>query len=365
MTPGEGRASESAPSYSHETYHVTTEDGYILQLVRILPLQSSPARRLPVLLMHGVLSCSDTWVSRGKSQDLAFIMTDMGYDVWLGDLRGNPYTKHHKFLSPHDPRFWDFSFHEHGVYDLPAMVDFILMKSGEPRLTYVGHSMGTTVFFVFASARPEYNKKISAAVLLAPVAAKFPFEEIHNPAMRLLLTQFSVLYDTLKSAGIVEILPRTPRLVYNVRKFCTHPPEQDYCLDFVGQFYGEHRANLDRTNCALKLAHFPAGASLKTFHHLGQIFNHGFRQYDYGQKMNRLKYNSTVPPDYPIHQITAPVLMMHGKNDPWTSDYVSLPWLLCKLGIGQIPYSSRTYGKSLISLKNQLVFYSYCQILKF
>ncbi|CAB0017116.1 unnamed protein product [Nesidiocoris tenuis] len=253
--------------YSHETYHVTTEDGYILQLVRILPLQSSSSRRLPVLLMHGVLSCSDTWVSRGKSQDLAFIMTDMGYDVWLGDLRGNPYTKHHKFLSPHDPRFWDFSFHEHGVYDLPAMVDFILMKSGEPRLTYVGHSMGTTVFFVFASARPEYNKKISAAVLLAPVAAKFPFEEIHNPAMRLLLTQFSVLYKNI----------------------------------------GE------------QIAHLPAGSSLRTFDHFTQIFKNGFYMYDYGPKANMIMYNSTSPPLYPIQKITAPSFLFYGENDPLTS----------------------------------------------
>lgn len=71
--------------------------------------------------------------------------------------------------------FWKFSFHEIGLYDLPAMIDYALDKDNTTSLTYCGHSQGTTVFFVLLSMRPEYNSKISTAHLMAPVAyMRFP-----------------------------------------------------------------------------------------------------------------------------------------------------------------------------------------------
>jgi alpha/beta hydrolase fold. len=57
-----------------------------------------------------------------------------------------------------------------GVYDLPAAVDWILGETGHKRVFYIGHSMGTTMFYVMASTRPEYNQKIQLMVSLAPVA---------------------------------------------------------------------------------------------------------------------------------------------------------------------------------------------------
>lgn len=64
------------------------------------------------------------------------------------------------------------SFHEIGLYDIPAMVDFVLKQSGSKQLQFVGHSMGTSAFLVMCSMRPLYNSKIQTAVLLSPVAFK-------------------------------------------------------------------------------------------------------------------------------------------------------------------------------------------------
>ena len=57
-----------------------------------------------------------------------------------------------------------------GVHDLPADIDWILNVTGHKKLYYIGHSMGTTMSYVMASMRPEYNDKVHFMVSLAPVA---------------------------------------------------------------------------------------------------------------------------------------------------------------------------------------------------
>lgn len=47
------------------------------------------------------------------------------YDVWMGNSRGNTYSRHHVSLSNNDKKYWDFSFHEMAMHDIPAEIDFI------------------------------------------------------------------------------------------------------------------------------------------------------------------------------------------------------------------------------------------------
>lgn len=57
-----------------------------------------------------------------------------------------------------------------GLYDLPATIDYILERTNRSQLNYIGHSMGTCIFFVMCSMLPEYNHKIRVQISLAPVA---------------------------------------------------------------------------------------------------------------------------------------------------------------------------------------------------
>lgn len=61
-----------------------------------------------------------------------------------------------------------FSWHEIGVYDVPAMIDYIINKTSHQKIFYVGHSQGGTSFYISMSMRPEYNEKIRLASLMAP-----------------------------------------------------------------------------------------------------------------------------------------------------------------------------------------------------
>lgn len=59
---------------------------------------------------------------------------------------------------------------ENALLDLPAMLDYVSAVTGQASVHYIGHSMGTTTLLALLADRPEYNRRIRAAFLLAPVA---------------------------------------------------------------------------------------------------------------------------------------------------------------------------------------------------
>lgn len=86
------------------------------------------------------------------------------------NARGNTYSRNHTKLNPDsDAMFWNFTWHEIGIYDLPATIDYILEETNQSNVYYVGHSQGTTIMFVLTSMLPEFNAKIRAYVSLSPV----------------------------------------------------------------------------------------------------------------------------------------------------------------------------------------------------
>ena len=75
--------------------------------------------------MHGLLGSSDTFIINDEDKALAFVLANHGYDVWLGNNRGNKYGKDHVNLSTSDKAFWDFTFEEMATFDLPAGFHYI------------------------------------------------------------------------------------------------------------------------------------------------------------------------------------------------------------------------------------------------
>lgn len=86
---------------------------------RIPASPSSPAKvgKTVAYLQHGLLDSSATWVLMGPQQSLGYMLADLGYDVWLGNKRGNRYSRGHINDDPdgrfgNRKKFWKFSWHD-------------------------------------------------------------------------------------------------------------------------------------------------------------------------------------------------------------------------------------------------------------
>lgn len=59
--------------------------------------------------------------------------------------------------------------HEMGLYDVPAVTDYILNATKMPQVYMIGHSIGATIGLITCALKPEYNAKIKLFMNLAPV----------------------------------------------------------------------------------------------------------------------------------------------------------------------------------------------------
>nr|CAD7392366.1 unnamed protein product [Timema cristinae] len=303
--------------YPCEEHLVVTEDGYILTVHRI-PIGRVPSNQInlrpPVLLMHGLLATSDCWMLTPPEQTLAFLLADSGYDIWLANVRGNYYSQKHTKLSTNQSEYWNFSFHEMGLYDLSATINYILSVTGEKRLFYIGISMGTTIFYVLASSRPEYNSKIRAMFSLGPAAY---YGTLRLPLFKFVKSRTSLVLKILSMIGSYGLLPRIRLTADIAEKYCGDGSQtQDQCTQLFALVSGEPLDKINKTAIPFYISHFFSGTSRKTLAHYSQnIASEEFQLYDYKYGGNVMNYGMTKPPKYNLSLITAPVALHYSQDD--------------------------------------------------
>lgn len=165
--------------YYAEEHVLHTGDGYLLGLHRLGWKKDQEGMRVnagegsiskPVIYMHhGLLMNSEVWVClTERERCLPFMLVEKGYDVWLGNNRGNKYSKKSTRSSPTSNAFWDFSMDQFAFHDIPDSIAYILKTTSQPSLSYIGFSQGTAQAFAALSIHPTLNDKLDVFIALAP-----------------------------------------------------------------------------------------------------------------------------------------------------------------------------------------------------
>uniref|UniRef100_A0A670HKT4 Lipase n=1 Tax=Podarcis muralis TaxID=64176 RepID=A0A670HKT4_PODMU len=273
--------------YPSEEYEVVTDDGYILSINRIPHGKRNQSNKDPkptVFLQHGLFGSSDNWVSNLDNNSLGFILADAGYDVWLGNSRGNTWSMKHINYTVEQEEFWQFSFDEMAKYDLPASINFILRKTGQEKIFYVGHSQGTTMAFIAFSTMPQLAQKIKMFFGLAPSVN----------------TVYSISPISAVIFGTKQFAAQSKTSKWFATNLCNRFLLDHVCAIFFSLMNGFNVKNMNLTRINVYLSHCPAGTSVQNVLHWSQVAP------------------KSSAPFYDIKQMTIPTALWNGGND-WAS----------------------------------------------
>ncbi|XP_050294890.1 lipase 3-like isoform X2 [Anthonomus grandis grandis] len=349
--------------YPSESHVIESPDGYLLRVHRIPGNKDGQTGGQPVYLQHGLMGSSADFVLNGNNT-LAFYLADNGYDVWLGNARGNIYSRGHKYLPISSPKYWNFSWHEIATEDLPTTLYHISNSTGKPgEIIYIGHSMGTTMSFVLASTLPEVAKNLKLIVSLAPTVF---MKHLRSP-LRYIAPFCNDVGWIIRNLGINElILPN--RALEMISFECQLQFTQDICRNLLFVIGGFNKDEFNISMLPKVASHYPAGTSTKSVIHYGQeIRNNGnFQQFDYGPEGNIIQYGNITPPLYKLENIKTPFYLMYATNDVLTS-YIDVERLAKQLttlvGLYKVP--SNTFGHANFIYGINTFNYVYQPLIKF
>ncbi|CAL8121105.1 unnamed protein product [Orchesella dallaii] len=294
--------------YNASTHIILSKDGYYTTVDRISGGILSPPRKgkQAVLLFHGLGGIGSNWIIQPGSRNLAFLLADAGYEVWLANGRGSSRSMKHTHLNANrDISYWSFSFEEMGTEDLPLIADLILQKTGTNQIYYVCHSLGCGLFLAGLSEKPELNKKFKASFLLAPGAY---FGSGYGPVANLGLL--------VAGTPLEDILNRIFMGRFRAQPEYIQSPAVLYAI------FGVDSYQLNQTNFRNALEKGFDNSVARSFFHGGQnIKSCSFRRYDHGRRGNLKKYGKTEPQTYNLDGMTVPTYIFYGESDnlltPW------------------------------------------------
>ena len=181
---------ESTLGYNVQWTHIdaTTADGYDVALIHITG--DSNGQRLsyqgemgPLLMLAGITGDGLEWWDVSVTNDPLALPSQKfieGFDVYVGFVRGTQITRTHSDAGISQEDYWNFTLHEIGTYDIPAMVQAILgTRALEMAPCYkvqmLTHSVGAAQAHItlVEGAESEISNLINIAPCLIPNAGAF------------------------------------------------------------------------------------------------------------------------------------------------------------------------------------------------
>ena len=248
--------------YKLEENQVITDDGYILSLWHLNP--KFPNGKT-VFFQHG-FTCS-AWIFFHLGENsLPFYLLKEGYDIWLANNRGSYFSPGHISKDPKDPKsgYNNYSMDDFVASDMPAMVKYIKERTGAKKMTFIGHSQGTTLFLMAMMHDPIFTEEsfdnfISLGTVPNLAHSKF-----------LPIDILDMIYDLLRRATFLQAL-NLPELLRELLATLAkeHPKVFGKIFDTLASIYPSGR--MDYINIYNLLYYFPGGISKINLFHWSQI----------------------------------------------------------------------------------------------
>jgi pimeloyl-ACP methyl ester carboxylesterase len=266
----------------------------------------------PIILQHGLLDCSDTWIINDEDKAPAFILANAGYDIWLSNSRGNKHSrKHVKYNPDKDAAFWEFSFQHMADYDLPAVFKYVNNVTNQ-KIHYVGHSQGTIQMHIALSKRNAVVESLLDKYFgFGPVA----YVSYQNSPIFSIMDK-SKLLEWYKLRRQHEFMPGFGWFTTDIGMiFCADFPR--ICADILAEVMDADPSVDNYNRYDVLVGHDPAGTSVQNMAHWKQMIDSKkFQAYDYGSsKENSNHYGQPYPPVWDLSQIRVKMRLFAGSSD--------------------------------------------------
>ncbi|CAN3366337.1 sterol esterase Tgl1p [Diutina catenulata] len=305
----------AADGYRVRDHVVATKDGYLLVLHKLERRDGASAQpRGVVYFHHGLLTNSEIWVlGQSPAQTLAYRLVDQGYHVWLGNNRGNKYSRKHLRWSPSSREFWNFSLDEYAMYDIPASLEYVAAAHNHQfQVCYVGFSQGCSQFLASLSVCPRLNQVVGLFVGLSP--AVIP-QNLTHPIFKMIVERSS------RSGSFLYSLFGRRAIMPSVAYWSTwwwYSRMVDVSLRYL---FGWNLDNISMDQRAKVYPHLFSNTSVKSVHHWFQIIDSKrFQMYDehisvgLSPLSNRPDSHQVAP--FPIeHHLNVPMVLAFGDAD--------------------------------------------------
>jgi len=307
--------------YYAEEHIVQTKDGFLLGIHRLGWRRGEENERVNsgehstqkkvAYLHHGLMMSSDVWVALTEEERcLPFLLVEKGYDVWLGNNRGNKYSKKSLNYSPAENGFWNFSMDQFAFHDIPDTIDYILQATNQASLSYIGFSQGTAQAFATLSIHPYLNEKINVFVALAP--AMSPPGLASRVVSSFVKTSPDILYLLFGRRAMLGSQPMWEAILY--------PGIFAWLIDKSLLFlFGWQSKNMTMHQKLAAYPHLFSFTSTKSVVHWFQIIRNGtFQMFDDElhaplSVANGAKYYK--PAKFPTRNIKTPIVLVYGGSD--------------------------------------------------
>lgn len=309
--------------YKFEEHVVLTKDGYLLGIHRLCTPKSArrnsigvPSSKPVVYLHHGLLMNSEVWIClTSADRSLAFALVEMGFDVWLGNNRGNKYSKKSIHHDPKSKEFWNYSIDDFAWHDIPDCIEYILRFTEASKVSYVGFSQGTAQAFAALSIHPQLNQKINVFIALAPAIK--PAGLAAPIVDGLMKTSPSLMYLAFGRNAILSSVPFWANLLY--------PPLFSSIIDAaLFWLFNWKSRNISEAQKHAAYSHLYSFASTKSVVHWFQIMRNGqFTMYDddadgfSAPSARNAPSGPTAyhPVRFPTKNISSPIVLIYGEED--------------------------------------------------